>query len=329
MAKKHRNLIERITAADNMRRAYVRTARGRRLTYGALEFKEYAEVNLARLSDEISAGHYRPDPVRQFAIYEPKERLITALSFRDRVAQHALVALIGPIFDAALMPRTYACRPGRGTHAGVIALQSELRHLGEPVHVLKTDFSRFFPSIDRAVLHGLIRRKIACRATLRLIDAMVPPSGTGLPIGSLTSQIFANVYGGAMDRLLHFDLGERHWHRYMDDIVVLGHDAARLHRVREAMERFAAERLKLRFSKWSVAPARRGINFLGYRIWPTHKLLRRQSVIRAKRMISRLGRREDKTALTHFVAAWSGHAQWADTHNIMRALGLQKETRPC
>lgn len=124
MTKRHRNLIGRITTDDNLRIAYARTVRGRRLTYGALEFKEHAEVNLARLGAELADGSYRPDPTIQFTIYEPKPRLITALSFRDRVAQHALVAIVGPIFEATLLPRTFACREGLGTHAGVVKLQA-------------------------------------------------------------------------------------------------------------------------------------------------------------------------------------------------------------
>src|ERR1019366_6852065 len=129
-------------------------------TFGYLEFKEYSEVNLARLTAEIADGTYRSDPPLEFTIYEPKSRLITAMSFRDRVAQHALCAVIAPIFEATLLPRTFACRVGKGTHAGVVALQADMRRLGSPCYALKTDFAKYFYSIDRAVLHSIIRRKI-------------------------------------------------------------------------------------------------------------------------------------------------------------------------
>lgn len=322
MPAKHRNLIGRIVADETMRRAYARTSRGRRYTHGALEFKEYAEANMARLSAEIADGSYRPDGVRNFLIYEPKPRMITAHSFRDRVAHHALVSVIGPIFEAAFLPRSYACRKGFGTHAGVIAVQAEMRRLGDPLHVLKTDFSAYFASIDRARLHAMIRRKIACRATLRLIAAITPPEGRGVPIGSLTSQLWANVYGGAADRFLHFDLGERHWHRYMDDIVVLGRDPGRLRDVRAALEEFAADAMGLRFSRWSVAPIGRGLNFLGYRIWPGHKLLRRSSVTRARRKLVRLTAGGETEKRDHFLAAWLGHARHADTRNLLASMEL-------
>ncbi len=197
--------------------------------------------------------------------------------------------------------------------------------MGAPLYCLKTDFSKYFASIDRPRLHEIIRRKISCRRTLQLIETMTHPVGVGLPIGSLTSQLFANLYGGAVDRFIHFDLGEQHWHRYMDDIVILGHDPERLRAVRCEIEQFASEYLRLRFSRWSVAPVTRGVNFLGYRIWPTHKLLRRRSVISAKRKIARFRASGDNEALEKFLAAWTGHAGWADVHNLFSSLNLKPE----
>lgn len=328
MAKKHRNLIEDITADANMMRAFRLTARGKRLTAGHLTFKEYAALNLHHLAAAMRDGSYRQGEPRHFTIWDPKQREIAALPFEDRIAQHALCAIIGPIFEATLLPRTFACRPGKGTHAAATALQADMRRLtagGEPLHALKTDFSRYFASVDLAVLRRMIEAKISCRATLRLIEAMLPRVGLGLPIGSLVSQIFANVYGGAVDRHLQQTLGERHWFRYMDDIVVLGRGSAHLRKVRDEIERLSRERLGLRFSKWSIQPVARGVNFVGYRIWPTHKLLRRDSVVRARRRIAGLRARGDGETLQKFLAAWIGHACWADSRNLLASLDLEHE----
>ncbi|QXX74225.1 reverse transcriptase/maturase family protein [Methylovirgula sp. HY1] len=323
MGKKHRNLIGRIVDPKNMRLAFRQTARAKRFSGGYLEFKEYAEINLEGLAQDLAAGTYVPSAPHEFFVFEPKKRLISAPSFRDRVAQHALVNIIGPIFEAGLLPRTYACRTGMGTHAAVIALQADMRRLGAPLYALKTDFSRFFPSIDRAVLHRLIAKKITCAATLRIIGAITPATGIGLPIGCLTSQLYANVYAGQVDRLLQCELKEQFWYRYMDDIVVLGSDAGHLRVVKESIETFAHDALGLRLSKWNLAPASRGVNFLGYRIWPTHKLLRRQSVIRAKRRLRYLRANGDHEAMAAFLAAWLGHAAWADSRNLLTSLGVK------
>lgn len=325
MTKRYRNLIGHITSPVTMRQAYRLTAQGKRLTAGYLHFKEEDALNLDRLAVEMADGSYQPGAPHEFYILDPKRRLITALPFRDRVAQQALCLVIGPIIDRALLPRAFACRKGKGTHAGVVALQSDLRRLEKrgAVSVLKTDFSRYFASIERATLWNLIEAKISCRATLKLIEAMVPRAGIGISIGSLTSQVFANLYTGAtLDRHLQQTLGEDYWYRYMDDLVVLGHSSGHLRAVKASIESFAAGQLGLRFSKWSIAPATRGINFLGYRIWSTHKLLRRDSVVRARRKIAAYRAAGDGDRLRTFLGAWLGHAGWADSANLIRSLGM-------
>lgn len=323
MTKRFRNLNGQIVAPANMQEAYRLVARGKRASGGYLEFKEYDGLNLSVLADDMATGRYRAGQPSQFYVYDPKKRLISALPFRDRVAQQALCLVVGPIFERALLPRTFASRPGKGTHAGVRALQSDLRRLsrGGQIYFLKTDFAQYFASIDRARLWQLIEAKISCAGTIRILEAMIPRSGKGLPIGSLTSQIFANVYTGAtLDRHLQQVLGEKHWYRYMDDIVVLGLSIERLRHVKASIEAFARDDLGLAFSKWQIAPASRGINFLGYRIWASHKLLRKDSVTRAKRIIAACRRHHDTARLEKFLPAWLGHAAHADSKNLLRHL---------
>lgn len=322
MGKKYKHLIEQVADLDNLREAYRRTSAGKRLTWGYLEFKEYAEMNLALVRAEILAGTWVQGGFRQFTVYEPKARVISALEFKDRVVQHALCNVIGPIFDKTLLPGTFACRDGMGTHAGVRHVQAALRRTGA-THFLKTDFSKFFYSIDRAVLHGLIRQKISCPRTLALIEAMLPATGKGIPIGSLTSQLFANVYGGVVDRFIHTDLGAKHWTRYMDDIVVISSNPYELRHWFEDIQTLSAQRLGLGISKWQVSPVSKGINFLGYRIWPRHKLLRKASVTAAKRKIANFVKYGETDALQKFTASWRGHAAQADTCHLFNHL---KET---
>jgi RNA-directed DNA polymerase len=326
MTKRYRNLIGVITRPETMERALRLTARGKRLTSGYLEFKEFSALNLADLAREMADGSYVAGAPHEFFVFDPKKRLISALPFGDRVAQQALCLVIAPIFDRALLPRAFACRPGKGTHAGVMLLQSDLRREtrdGAPLYFLKTDFRAYFASIERPVLWKLIEAKISCRGTLRLIEAMLPRQGIGLPIGSLTSQIFANLYAGAtLDRHLQQTLRERLWYRYMDDLVVLGRDPDHLRRLKDEIERFSATRLGLRFSKWQVANVERGINFLGYRIWASHKLLRKDSVVRARHKIAAYRAGGEHARLERFLDAWLGHARWADSANLIRSLEI-------
>lgn len=326
MGKRYRNLIEQVADPANLRDAYYKAARGRRSSAGYLNFKEYEAAWLAKLRREILDQSYQPGNPRVFWVYEPKPRPITAMPFPDRVVQHALCNVIGPLFERGMMPQAYACRKGRGMHSGAIHTQAMMRRLGrqgETVYALKTDFSKYFYSVDRAVLWRRIEAKISCRHTLWLIERFTPRTGLGLPIGNLTSRLWANVYGTEVDRFLAQTMGISSFVRYMDDIVVMGRSRGYLHALREWLEMFCRYALGLRFSKWSITPVSAGVNFLGYRIFPGYKLLRRDSVRRAKRKIRQHTLARDNEALRFFLAAWMGHAQWADSHNLLRSLAAQ------
>lgn len=271
---------------DNLRDAYRKTSKGKRLTYGYLEFKEFSEYNLSQIQQELGDGGYRIGEYRTFTIYEPKPRLISALNFKDRLVQHALCNVISPIMESTLLPYTFACRTGYGTHAGVRRVQSLLRKT-DSQYFLKTDFSKFFPSIPHNVALELYERKISCQKTLKIIYEIIPPDLIGIPIGSLMSQLTANLVGGLVDRFIHFDLEHRLWTRYMDDIVILHNDLNKLKEDFLKIENFSRHRLGMKISKWSAQSVSRGINFLGYRIWKNHKLIRKDSVVRAKRKINK------------------------------------------
>lgn len=324
MGVKHRNLFERIIEPGNLREAYRRARQDKRMTFGHLEFKEYAEVNLDNIARELAAGTYVVAPYHTFKIFEPKEREIMALPFRDRVVQHALCNIIEPIFDAVLLPMSAACRVGKGTHYGADRAQAIMRRLSArgPVFAYKTDFRKYFASIDRAALHVEIRRKISCAKTLRLIEVIVPPTGRGLPIGNLTSQLFANLYGHRFDRFLVHTAGVTTATRYMDDMVTFASSADELHHLRSHAEPFVRDEMRLEFSKWDIFPISRGVNFLGYRIWPTHRLLRKDSVKRARRKLVHFRKVGDQAAIDRFLPAWRGHAGHANTRNLQRSLGI-------
>lgn len=319
MPRTHNNLIERIAHIDNLRSALHKTSKGKRDTFAYLEFKEYAGANLLRLQEELMDGVWEQGACRNFTIYEPKERNISALAFKDRIAQHAVINLIGPILDKALLPYTFGCRDGMGTHAGVRHIQARMRKTGH-THYLKTDFRKFFPSIVRKTLHERLDRHISCKKTKRVLRSMIPEEGVGLGIGYLTSQICANTYGDMVDRFIHFTLGARHWARYMDDIVILSSNPYELRHWFEDIECFSQQSMAMEISHWHINPVARGVNFLGYRIWPRHKLLRKDSVTRAKRKIRHYIEHGDEVALAHFIPSWMGHAKFADTQNLLNYL---------
>jgi len=328
MGKKYRNLFESISDYHNMSNALEKARKGSPNSVGTLTYMEHAEANNALLSEILTSGSYVPGKHRNFVIYEPKRRLISAPPFRDRVVQHAINNVIEPIFTRSFYSQSYGCIKGKGTHAGAIKCQSLMRKLSHrgSVWVLKTDFSGYFYNIDRAVLHRRIRAKVSCQVTLDLIEQFVPPEGIGIPIGDLLSQLFANIYGTIADEWLLHQAKRKHFIRYMDDIVIFGSNKSEMLKLKDEFEAFCVNEMGLSLSKWSVTPATRGVNFLGYRIWPTHKLLRKQSVKDAKKKIRQYIHHKENEKLQQFLTSWLGHAKWADSRNLIQHL---KEVELC
>lgn len=326
MPKRHNNLYDKIISIENLRDAYKKTSKGKRNTIGYLRFKENKEANLHHIQQELINQTYKIGSYRNFTIYEPKERLISAVSFRDRLIQHSICNVISPLFESSLLPYTFACRVGKGTHAGVKYIQSITRKKPEYKYFLKTDYSKFFPSIDRHKLHLLIERKLKCKKTLWLLQQIIPKDGFGLPIGSLTSQLFANVYGGIIDNYIHYSLKIKYWARYMDDIVILGKTIEELKEIKNKIEEYSLKEMGMKISKYTINPISRGINFLGYRIWKTHKLIRKSSVIRAKKKIKKYIINKDMEKLNLFLSAWLGHIKWANCYHLLLHLGNHYET---
>lgn len=314
MSKKYRNLYTEIISEENIRAAAERAAKGKRSSFGYLSFKENYEPNLKDIQDRLENETWQAGPIREFMIFEPKPRKIAAPSFADRVVHHSLISVIEPIFEKTFLPASFACRKGKGTHAGVKWVQSQIRK-DKYKYFLKTDFSAYFASIDRATLHAEFRKKISCQKTLELIEKIIPTEGKGIPIGSLTSQLSANIYGNILDHFIHHEL-KLTFVRYMDDVVVLTETGEQAREAKAAIENFSNETLELKLSHWQVSNISRGINFLGYRIWPGHKLLRKSSVTAAKRKIRKYSKLGNFDAMKNFLGAWGGHTLSADARNL-------------
>lgn len=325
MGRKYKRLIEKIASQENIVNAALKARKGNVNSVGGMIYMDYLESNSLLLHEQIANGSYAPGESREFVIYEPKRRVISALPFRDRVVQHAINNVIEPIFEQTFYYQSYGCIRGKGTHSGAVACQAMQRRLMKsgPVWVLKTDFAGYFYNIDRSVLHKRITAKISCKETLDLIEKFVPRDGVGIPIGNLTSQLFANIYGTIADEWILHVAKNKNFIRYMDDIVIFGSSKSEMLELKDRFELFCADEMHLQLSKWSVTNVTHGVNFLGYRIWPTHKLLRRQSVLSAKRKIKKYTTNKDSEKLRKFTASWLGHAKWADSRNLIASLGRQ------
>lgn len=289
--KRYGDIYEMVYDFNNLYDAYLKARKSKRYRAETLQFTMQLEENLINIQNELIWKTYEPRPVRQFYVKEPKRRLISAPAFYDRVIHHALCNIIEPIFDKTFIYHSFACRVGKGTHAGINSLVEFLRKAVAKygrVYCLKGDVSHFFSSIDHDILYRIIERKIKDPNALWLIRTIIDSNEgeTGIGIGALTSQLFANIYLNELDHYVKEQLHVQWYVRYMDDFVILWPDKPELHRMRQDIEQFLWNKLRLKANgKTQVFPVNHGITFLGYRIWPTHTLLKSATKKRIKKKL--------------------------------------------
>jgi hypothetical protein len=290
--KRAGRLMERVRDRETLREAYARAARGKRTRRHATAFAARLDENLAGLARDLEGGTYTVGPYHQFTIFDPKERVITAPCFRDRVLHHAMMLVCEPVFERFLIADTFACRRGKGRLAAV----ERARHFAQRYPwFLKLDIRKYFDSIRHDTLLGLLERKFKDRRLLdlfgRIIDSYEVAPGRGVPIGSLTSQHFANFYLGRLDRFVKEGLRAGGYVRYMDDFVVWGEDRARLAVVRDRAGEFVGRELSLALKPHPyINRCERGMDFLGCRVHPSRVSLNRQSRVRYARKLRWLER---------------------------------------
>lgn len=340
------NLYPLVWSFDNLLLAARKAQKGKRFKSGCRNFNLDLENNLLRLQNELREKKYCPGSYNRFKVYEPKERIISAAPYRDRVVHHALINVLEPIFDPGMIYDSYANRMGKGTHKAVERFTQFSR---KQRYVLKMDIVRYFPCIDHEILMQAIKRRVKDREIIWLIEKILDSgkepldSGPiqyfpgddlfttfkrtkGLPIGNLTSQFFANIYLDRFDHYVKEELGCRHYIRYMDDMVVFDESKTRLREVRVAMiEALERLRLKIHRNKAQIWPVVQGTDWLGYRIYTTHRLVRRSNTRKFRRKLKGLGKaysqwKIDLDDVKPSVMSWIGHVKHADSYRLRQKI---------
>ena len=308
------NIYGEICSFENLYEAYLQVRKCKRYRYEVLRFSAHLEENLLAIQQELREKTYEIGAYHKFIISEPKKRLIMALRFRDRVVQWAIYRQLNPIFERQYIKDSYACRKGKGTHEAIKRLQYWLRKADRSDrewYCLKMDITKYFYRVDHATLMGILERRIKDKDLLWLLGRIVNcdkeafglpldadiAQGTGeerltecgMPIGNLTSQMFANLYLNELDQFVKNELHEHCFERYMDDSLILSDSKEKLHEDEKRISEFLETRLKLKLNgKTSIRPIRCGIEFVGFRIWATHIKLRKSSSKKLKRGLKRI-----------------------------------------
>ncbi len=324
--KTYKNLFEQVCGYDNLYSAYLKARRGKTKLAEVLKFTYNLESELSNLQYELENHIYETGEYRHFIIFEPKERKISALPFRDRVVHHAVYFVIEPIFEKKFISDSYACRKRKGTHAGVKKLQKFIRKTDDTYYVLKCDVSKYFYSVNCEILKKVIRKKIADEKLLELLDNIIDSADEGIPIGNLTSQLFANIYLNELDEFVKYELKIKYYIRYMDDFILLHESKQKLQKLKEEIRLFLVSiKLTLHPKKANIFPVTLGVDFLGYRIFNNHRLIRKSTVKRFLKTVKiKIKKYElediNFNKLMESFNSWEAYLDYGDSYKLKNSL---------
>ncbi|MEE9304495.1 MAG: reverse transcriptase domain-containing protein [Thiotrichaceae bacterium] len=346
MAKSFDHLYSEVCSFDNLHQAWRKASKGKRSCPAAASFEINLADELIQLQQELITQTWQPGEYYSFTIRDPKERLVSAAPFRDRVVHHALCNITEAIYENTFIGDSYANRKGKGTHAALDRAQQYMRRYP---YVLQCDLRQFFPSVDHAVLRSVLFRKIDDLQVRWLMERMVR-SGEGihnkayqmvyfpdddlfavsrprgLPIGNLTSQFWANVVLNELDQFVKRQLRCKAYVRYVDDYLLFSDSKQQLWEWKTAIREFLyGLRLVMHEKSSTVYPVKAGIPFLGFRLYPDYRLLKRKNGVNFQRRLKRYYRAYyrgelDRETMNQRVRGWIAHVEKADTWGLRRSL---------
>ena len=332
------------TSLDSLFAAHKKALKGKRNNYFATYFDFNLASQLNKLHSELVAGTYRPYAYRKKVITEPKTRLIEAPAYRDRIVHHALHNQLCPFYEKHFIDDSYACRPGKGIHHAAARVQYFLRQSCTGTFVCQIDISKYYASINHGKLLEILQTKIKDEPLINLLKIIIEStdSGTehdflfdinshyftkgrrGIPIGNLTSQLFANIYLHQADMYAKQKLKIQHYVRYMDDILFFSNSKDELRKWQQSMISFLYDELYLTVNprKVRLYPTSQGVSFVGYVIHPRYLLLRSGSVRRFKKRYNKqlkamMNEKISLETLRDSFASWKAHAAHASTERLV------------
>ncbi len=332
------NLYEDVVSLDNLEKSFESASRGKSGKKYVIDFGKNLNENLAKLQNELVSLTYSPLSLKSFVIRDPKTRLINKSDFRDRVVHHALVRVIEPVFNKKFICDSFANRRGKGTLKAIerfdVFKRKVSKNNSRDCFVLKADVRHYFETVNREVLISLIKKWVFDEKILWLVQVILRNFSNfrgggkrfaGMPLGNLTSQFFANIYLNELDQYVKNTLLAKFYIRYVDDFVILHESPRVLEDYKQNIDLFLKEKLKLELhpSKCKIMNLRDGIDFLGFRIFYHHKLLRKKNLRKFERIFEEM-KKDYKTGILDReqviarIEGWFAYANNANTYKYRR-----------
>ncbi|MCX6739930.1 MAG: reverse transcriptase/maturase family protein [Candidatus Parcubacteria bacterium] len=278
--------FENIISLANLLISWKEFKRGKTKNPDVQKFAMFLEDNLFELHQELEQKTYKHSNYTDFYLKDPKLRHIHKAQVRDRVLHHAIYRILYPIFDKSFIYDSYSCRNKKGTHNAVLRLEKFCRKISsnytKSCYCLKCDVRKYFDTIDHKILFKLIKTTVKDENALWLINEIIfsfykgGNQGKGLPLGNLTSQLFANIYLNELDKFIKHRLKAKFYLRYTDDFIIVHQNEIYLKRLIPEISEFLKQELKLDLhpQKVTIRKIGQGIDFLGYVALPHYKILR-------------------------------------------------------
>jgi len=336
----HKDLLWLIISPANLFRAWEVFKRDKKNKPDVSRFELNLEENIFDLYRDLKNGTYKHGNYEGFWIHDPKLRKIHKATVRDRVLHHAIFNVLNPIFEPTFVPTSFSCRIGKGTHKGMEKLRDMIRTVSENdtkrCYVLKCDVRKFFDSIDHDVLIGILQKKIKDEKVMNLLREIIESfvakrpnlfQRKGVPIGNLTSQIFANIYMNELDQFVKHKLKAKYYVRYTDDFVIIAREKEYLENILTSIHTFLGEKLYLELhpNKISITKHNRGADFLGYVVLPKYIRVRTKTKRRIFRKLEQIVRQLErgevsKKRVEASLQSYLGVLSHADAYNFSQAL---------
>lgn len=296
--------------------------RGKRDKYDVQIFSLSLMSNIFALHRDLKERRYIHGSYRAFRVSDPKPRDIHKAPVRDRLLHHAIYRILYPFFDKRFVSDSFSCRKDKGTHRALerfaCFIRKEGRNNTRQCWVLKCDIRKFFANIDHTILVSILEKYIKDENVLWLCGQVIGsfyPEGKenrGLPLGNLTSQLFANIYMNEFDWYVKRVLKIKCYVRYADDFVICSSDKNVLEKLIPIIDVFLEERLHLSIhkDKISIKTISSGVDFLGWVHFPDHRVLRTAT---RRKMERKLHRSENQRVYDSYF----GLLRWGNTKKIV------------
>ena len=315
--KRYKNLWDQFISMENLELAAKKAVKSKKNKYVVKAFLKNKDELLKKLQSDLINGTFTTSPYQTFTIYEPKQRVIYKLPlYPDHIVHHALINIIGPIWQSTFINDSYACIPGRGLHA---ASKRVMHFVRKYKYVLQCDIRKFFPSINHEIMFNIVKKKIGDKKLLDVLHDIIFSCGgeNNLPIGNLTSQWMGNVYLNEMDHFIKEKLHCDAYIRYCDDFLIFSDDKKNLWVKEKSIRDFIFTYLNMFFSKSNVYPTKRGVPFIGYRHYKKFILLRKYGARKMFKRIFNIVKYHDISEKSvGQLAAFYGWAKWCCSYNF-------------